>query len=396
MTTGGDNRAHGSTKRIGINAIFRPTGGSLNHLRNVLWHLSRLDQNNEYVILTTPQGLKKLGRIEQKNFRYVTFVVPGIAMPLKLIWEQALLPLHAAREGLDVLFCPGNISPLFSPVRTVVMLQNAGPFCSGITVKEVGVYSWVWFKLLGPLTRFSAQRADYVLFVSNYLKDYFVKEFGFPEWKGEVVYLGRPVNGFPGDELEQSLAKQFVASGPYVLFVSHLYRYKNVLRLIEGFRTAIGNLADERLRLLIVGRAADRQYFAQIVDMVKKYGLQERVLLVGELPQQELFPLYKNCACFAFPSICESFGSVLLEALSSGAPIACSKLGVMPEICRDAAVYFDPYDSNDIAEKILLVVKDKGLREALSQRAVVRAQEFPDWAQVAEETLRILIQVAGG
>ena len=275
------------------------------------------------------------------------------------------------------------------------MLQNAGPFCSGITVKEVGVYSWVWFKLLGPLTRFSAQRADRVLFISNYLKEYFVKEFGFPEWKGEVVYLGRPVIDFSGDERERPLAKQLAASGPYVLFVSHLYRYKNVLRLIEGFRVAIGNPGGERLRLLIAGRAAHKRYFAQIVDMVKRYDLQERVSLLGELPQQELFPLYKNCVCFVFPSICENCPSVLLEALSFGAPITCSKLGVMPEICGNAAVYFDPYDSDDIAEKILLVTKDEGLRETLSQRAIVRAQEFPDWAQVAAQTLKILEKARG-
>jgi glycosyltransferase involved in cell wall biosynthesis len=106
------------------------------------------------------------------------------------------------------------------------------------------------------------------------------------------------------------------------------------------------------------------------------------------LTDVELRSVYRLATAFIFPSFCEGFGLPLLEAMASGIPVAASQAPAIPEICQDAALFFDPERPEDLAESILHLLKDETLREDLVHRAEKRVKDF-SWESTARKTLSL-------
>ena len=92
---------------------------------------------------------------------------------------------------------------------------------------------------------------------------------------------------------------------------------------------------------------------------IKARDLESWVRILGYLPEPDVRDLYRAAAALVFPSFCEGFGFPLLEAMAGGLPVAASGVSALPEIGGDAALYFDPEDADDMAEKIIAVLKDE-------------------------------------
>jgi len=147
---------------------------------------------------------------------------------------------------------------------------------------------------------------------------------------------------------------------PYILYVGNAYPHKNLKRL---------NLAFEKL--------------------VKEHNLDYELILITEfVSEEELDNLYKNAALFAFPSLCEGFGLPPLEAMARGVPVVSSNATSLPEILGDAALYFDPLDVDDIAEKIKKALTDENLRKKLIEKGLEQVKKY-SWQKMAEETLEL-------
>lgn len=106
----------------------------------------------------------------------------------------------------------------------------------------------------------------------------------------------------------------------------------------------------------------------------------------------ELASLYRAAVCLLFPSFYEGFGLPALEAMAHGCPVVASDIPALREVCGDAAVYCNPHDPSDIAERILMVASDSQLRERLRRFGLARAREF-SWEKCARQTLAILRSV---
>jgi len=159
---------------------------------------------------------------------------------------------------------------------------------------------------------------------------------------------------------------------PYVLSVSDVYPYKNFARLVEAF--ALLDRPD--LRLVIAGRHVDEHVTAELERQIRKLGLDGRVVLLGAVPLVDMPGLYGAAECFVFPSLLESFGFPPLEAMACGVPVACARASVMPEVCGDAPLYFDPYDPADIASATARLLDDRELARNYCERGLVRAASF--------------------
>jgi glycosyltransferase involved in cell wall biosynthesis len=174
-----------------------------------------------------------------------------------------------------------------------------------------------------------------------------------------------------------------------VLCVSQLYHFKNIVELLRGF--ALAQLQGARLDL--AGAEPDPAYSKQIRAEIDRLGLQTSVRLLGPVPYESLPALYARARIFAFPSTCESFPNILVEALASGAPVACSRVGPMPEICGEAARTFDPFDPEEIAARLRELWQDAGARQKLRQQGPVRAAQFT-WDDAARGILLALEEAA--
>ena len=172
--------------------------------------------------------------------------------------------------------------------------------------------------------------------------------------------------------------------------VSHIWPYKNVLQLIEGFVLAQARMSAP-FTLLLAGRFFVPSYEQLVLNLLSTLDPDgTRVVLLGHVEHAASQELLEGATGFVFSSTCENCPTALIEALVAGSAIACSNVGVMPEIAGQAAIYFDPDDVASVADALARLMSEPDLRRDLRDRARARAVEFPDQRAVAEQTLRVL------
>lgn len=129
-----------------------------------------------------------------------------------------------------------------------------------------------------------------------------------------------------------------------------------------------------------------------IYDFIRDQRLESRVSVLGHVAADHLPALYQAASVFLFPSFEEGFGLPVLEAMAHGLPVVASHTSSLPEVGGDAALYVDPHDPHDIAEKVLSVVEDTNLRRKMIQQGLARARELT-WRRTAERTCEVYDEV---
>ncbi len=122
-------------------------------------------------------------------------------------------------------------------------------------------------------------------------------------------------------------------------------------------------------------------------EYIREQGLEERVHLLGYVPSETLEMLYQTASVLLFPSLEEGFGFPVLEGMAHGLPVVTSNTSSMPELGGGAALYADPREPDEIADRALRAAEDETLRRDLIARGLERAREFT-WERTAKETLR--------
>ncbi|WP_169704244.1 glycosyltransferase family 4 protein [Candidatus Kuenenia stuttgartensis] len=181
--------------------------------------------------------------------------------------------------------------------------------------------------------------------------------------------------------------KQKYGLDEFILYVSNIYKYKNFFELIHAF-SLIKEQVNPGLKLALVGKSFDDQYTEALKTLVSSKGLEDRVIFFGHISYEELPYFYAMCRLFLYPSTCENCPNILIEAMACGAPILSSNIEPMPEICQDAAVYFDPFNPRDIAEKIQTTLTNDTLIRDLKRLSLRRASYF-SWEDTARKTLQV-------
>jgi glycosyltransferase involved in cell wall biosynthesis len=143
----------------------------------------------------------------------------------------------------------------------------------------------------------------------------------------------------------------------YILGLSTLEPRKNFEGLIRAWERVRYQHAPD-LKLVIVGRPGWR--YERILDAIRPHLLTGDLLHLQDVPLLEVQALYRQAACFVFPSFAEGFGFPAMEALQCGTPIVVSDIPTHHWVCGDAALYCDPYDAQDIAEKICQLIVGDG------------------------------------
>lgn len=380
---------------IAVSAPFNLHGGGLIHLKHLVhaWCCS-LSSEHSVTLFLRQASVPLLQIPEDHRFRLFPIENNGMSLVGKLAWEQATLPRLLRDANADVVFCPGNLVPLSSPVPSVVAFRNAGPFCRGMDLRTLGLHDWSFFRVLGPLMRLSARAADRVIFISNYFRDLFVSKFHFPPNRADVIYHGR--DAFTGAKPSHDLLRQLGVRPPYCLSVSHLYPYKNFPALIRGYALAKKTLQKFDLRLVLAGKPNKPEYLEYLKTIVRAEGLQDWIIFTGPVPHDGIGPLMAGCDFFVFQTICENCPNTVIEALASGLPVACSNAGVMPEIAGNAAVYFDPAKPAEIGLRLQELASDLSLRARLRELALIEARRFPTWSEVGQLTVQSLQRAVAG
>jgi len=373
--------------RIAINALSAVAGGGVTYLNQLFKHLSEIDKKNEYLIIITKKG-EKILQASYNNFQILSFQVPSLSTTLRLIWEQLFLWYVLKKYRVDVLYSPANIGLIFQTFPTVVMIQTVAPFDFEM-IKKQNIYYRLKFNLLRILTSLSIRKARNVIFISDKAKKELSHYYKLHDSKTFLIYHGKSELFKPDlDSGRLMEIKQKYGLDEFILYVSNIYKYKNFFELILAF-SLIKDKINPNLKLVLVGKNFDDQYTELLKTFVINEGMEDRIIFYGHIPYEELPYFYATCRLFLYPSTCENCPNILIEAMACGSPILASNIEPMPEICQDAAIYFNPFSPHDIAEKIQTVLSNNILLQELKQRSLERVNHF-SWEETARKTLRVL------
>lgn len=223
-----------------------------------------------------------------------------------------------------------------------------------------------------------AEHADAIICISESAKIDLMNHLSLDESKIHVVYHGL-FNSFndENDNLERT-----ELPNNYVLFVGERKTYKNFIRFIEAFKNLLHK--ESSLHLICAGGGS---YTSAEVELLNKYKIYNQCHQIS--PGDALLKqLYQKAAAFIFPSLYEGFGLPILEAFDAGCPVVMSNTNVFKEVGGHAALYFDPYDEEDIEDKISKVLFSTHQQAGMKEKGKERLKLFSAKTCV-EQTIQI-------
>ncbi len=299
----------------------------------------------------------------------------------RVLYQNTVYPLLMRYSGADALLATCNVVPFGVSMPTVLVIQSLQYF------EPLAAYGAVRRHYLRVALTNSVRRASAVICVSHASKEELVKLTGIERRKVHVVYHGLPPSHLAGKQP----ANRPPSTQPYILYVSSLYAYKNVFRVLDAY-AMLRRGEGIRQRLRIIGPEAD-----YTVEDVRRraigLGVGEHVDVLGAVDHTELPEHYAGADLFIYPSLYETFGLPPLEAMAAGCPVVAANSSSIPEVVGDAAELVDPLDVGMIATGMHKVLTDDARRNELVKRGQARAAEFT-WERAGRQTLELLKQAA--
>jgi len=378
MIIGIDGNEANVTKRVGISEV----AFQLLHQFASFEFVKK--KGIQFVVYLKDKPLEGMPK-ESDNLHY------RILKPGKL-WTQWRLPLdlflHHPRP--DVFFSVTHYAPRLSPVPTVVSVMDVAYIKFPELFNQSDLYQ------LRNWTAYSVKNAKKVLTISDSSRDDIIKAYKVRNENVITIYPG--IKNLTTLEPHvfgmNQLKSKYHISDQFILFVGTLQPRKNIVRLIEAF-SKLGNreqgTGNSNLNLVIIGRRGWQ--YEEILAAPKKFGVEDTVKFLENVPDEDLEVFYQHAICYVLPSLYEGFGLPVVEAMQRGCPVITSNVSSLPEAGGDAALYVDPENVDDIADKIQKVVSDKKLREELIEKGKKQVTKF-SWEKAAKETLDVLQQVA--
>jgi glycosyltransferase involved in cell wall biosynthesis len=366
--------------RIAIDARKLRDYGIGTYVRNLLRHLSRIDQATEYVLLCREQDCGVAAELGE-NFRAVVETAPAYSLR-----EQLAIPMDLRREGARLFHAPHYVLPPLTPCKSVVTIHDCIHLRFPQYLPNRAAYAYARSSLW-----MAAHRANRVLTVSDASKRDILKYFHLPESKIDVIpnAIDERFGQAPADEEIARVRERYQLNDPFVLYAGNIKPHKNLERLIDAFHILRRHGFDQ-VKLLIIGDEISK--YATLRRAVHRHKLHKHVRFFGFVPDQTLAILYRLAGVFVFPSLYEGFGLPPLEAMSSGTPVVTSNLSSLPEVVGDAALLIDPYDPQAIADAMRRVLTEPALRDDLRRRGFERVRHF-SWERSVARVRQIYDEV---
>ena len=370
--------------RVGIDASNIRQGGGVTHLVSLLCGANPAASGFNTVIVWCNRALA--AQLPQKpwlqcrvNDRF------DYSLWYRAYWQRFILST-VAKKNCDILFIPGgNFQGSFRPY--VACFQNLLPFSPVEIVRYFPSGRFVRLCLLRYFQAKTFKRANGLIYLSQYAKKILQTKVG--ALCASHVNIPHGIHpSFFQERIFYRDIKECNATKPFtLLYVSTINYYKHQIELVKAVASL--RLRGFPVQLILVGPAFSSALFKLQKVMQKVDPRGQFIFYRKEASHTALLSFYKNADALVFPSSCENLPIILLEAMASSLPIACSNRGVMKEVLRDAGVYFDPVDVEAMARAIEFLLVDNKLREKLSRLAVTYARQYT-WESCAHQTFRFL------
>ena len=338
-------------------------------------------------------------KLESPEFKFLFFdtsigVYTGETKLLKLlehlrlqVWKQIQLPIKAWVNGCDVLFCTDNIVP-FTQIgyKTIPVIHDAFFF------ENPDHYNSIWLWFYKNLAIPAARKSAFVITPTKYATDRIHHYTGIN--KNKLITVCEGPKSFEQQESTRSKGSKILNEFDferrhYILHVGIMDKRKNIPALIYAFKKLKND--GYQGKLVLVGKADSVKLNSDsqaIAHAIKENKLGNEIVITGYLCDKDLSKVYEGASLYVFPSTNEGFGIPILEAFRHRLPVIVADNTCLPEVGGNAVLSFNPYDTDDIYQKMKLVIESKELQSDMIEKGSIRLKDF-SWEKAAKQLLEV-------
>lgn len=363
--------------RIGIDARLYQYTGIGRYIQNLIRELSKIDKKNTYIVY-----------FDKKTFD--TFILPSENWQKKLLdikWhsvrEQVFVPSIFSADKIDVAHFTYFNVPIFYPNKYLLTIHDL--IINHFDTGKASTHSYLIYKIKRIGYRISLdigiKKASKIVTISNTTRNELLDHYDTDPDKVEITYdaLDSEFKNFLRSEIPSPIFRF-----PYLLYIGNAYPHKNLERLIEAFKIVRENNKD--LKMVLAG--FDEYFYPRLQKLTDNMDFYKEIYFFGNADNKALFNLYKFAAAIISPSLMEGFGLPNLEGASCKKVLLLSDIPVYREIWGEDAIFFDPYDINDIADKINYFLKMPVNEKNRIIKKELEIIKNYSWKKTAEKTLK--------
>jgi len=369
--------------KIGIDARMygKAQSGIGNYIKQLTGHIFELDKTNDYYLfLLDPIFSEYQPPYPNIHKIKVTSRWYSLAEQTKFLWD-------INKYKLDLIHFPHFNAPIFYNRPRIVTIHDIIPkFFPGHKQK-----SWFRKKAYELTLKTNLKKSVKIITDSQATKQDLITYFKVPENKIAVVKLGIEQHFKPSENYAKlkELKDRYQITKPFIFFLSVWRNHKNFEGLISAFEI-LKNKGNFNYQLVLGGQ--EDPHYPNIRQKIQASAFKQDIITPGFISDQDLPIFYQAADLVAIPSFYEGFGLIGLEAMASGTPVVSSNVTSLPEINGEAALYFDPKNPDQMAEKIFQVLTNPELKSQLIQKGFIQAAKY-SWQNCSQETLKIYKQI---
>ena len=367
-----------------INAISIREGGSMVVLRELLGGMAALRPQWRWRVVVNSKATGPLP--ELSNVEYLRFPRVDQSGLKTRLWYETGLPALLRKSDAELLFSTTNYLPWKKlPCPSLLLVQHAGhfsPLFRQLTEARLGWAGRLAWRLKGRWVRSSVRNADAVTLQTAALAQQVAQEAAVAGSRLRVIPHG------PGQTVVQSAA---VAPPPVGgnFRIGYITKYgvqKNFAVLFEAMDRLKGKAMPPTLVLTLSETEAGNR---AVLEKAKQLGLMDGIENHGELSVAGIDRLYQSLHTFVFPSLCESFGFPMVEAMAHGLPLLVADTASNIEVAGAGGVAFPAHDAASLAGEIERLMDEPAWFRERAEASLVRAAAF-DWKKAAVDTLALM------
>lgn len=365
--------------RIGIDCRFYSLHNGIGrYIAELLVELAKQDQDNQYILFFNEDGLKEYQKYQKTTANQEAVLTNAAYYSLS---EQTKFLKELNKAKLDLVHFTNFNAPLLYRGKSIVTIHDLTlHFYPGNKLNKP------WHRLGYHLIfRRSINRAEKIITVSDYTASDLHKVYPKTASKTQTIHLG--VNN---DFQKQNYPTPAgVQNQNYLLYAGNWREHKNIANLIRAF-SILKEQYNYSGNLVLTGKP--RQDHSDIPGLVKELSLTDQIIFLGYIDHAELPNLFHHASAYILPSFYEGFGLPALEAMQTETPVICSETTCLPEVCGNAAIYFDPHSPENMAAQINKALTKPELRQQLIEAGKEQLQKF-SYQITATRTLKLYNQI---
>lgn len=357
--------------RILIHALAASEiGGSDRHLRGMMSALEEFGEEANFLLYIN------------KSFRLAN-ILPNVEVRsmsvhgawYRLFWDQVILPKIVKEEGIDVIWATLGFGSLRPPVPQIYFQRNA-VYYNDFYLKNLSPSNLFIIKLRRWLLLQSMQASSFIITPTLAMRDMILSVHpDITTEKFKIIPHAFSPNGMtsslPSDVVEK--LSNCAAETVKLLYVGYILPEKGLFNLLDAIAAVIRDGVDKPFKLfLTISRDDWAEGYDLFVQKVAAMGLHNHVAIIGKIPGDCMGEVYNACDVLIYPSVCESFGFPLYEALSKGMAIVAVDTPVNREGACECAIYYPPDDKNAIVSALKKVITEPILRKSIGDAGRIR------------------------